>query len=92
LTAPPDCVRDAIPTLDASRVSQWDERTVWALLLLLSACASAPTANKVNIPAARHRRDAISVRKLKKAVWRIFLIFMVTDLGGESQTVHLPMV
>ena len=86
LTAPPGCARDSIPTLDASRVSQRDERIV---CVLLSGCALAK-ANNVSIPAVRNRRDAARTRKLKKVTGRRFFIFIAKDLRGESQTGHLP--
>src|SRR2546430_6884027 len=77
LTAPLGCARGSIPTLDASRVSQRDERIV---CVLLSGCASGARANSVSIPAVRNRRDAARTRKLKKAVRRNFFIFIVKGL------------
>src|SRR5438874_11668287 len=71
---------------DASRVNQRDERIV---CVLLSGCAPAK-ANSVSIPAVRNRRNAARTRKLRKAAGRGFFIFMAKDLGGESQTDHLP--
>src|SRR5213083_1720206 len=76
LTAPPGCGCGIIPTLDASRVSQRDERIV---CVLLSGCASGARANKVSIPAPRNRRDAARTRKLKKAAERNFFIFIAKD-------------
>src|SRR5436190_3476665 len=88
LTAPPGCARDSIPTLDASRVSQRDELVV--CLLLFSCCATGTRANSVSIPAVRNRRNAARSRRLKKAARRTFFVFMAKDLGGDSQTGHLP--
>src|SRR5436305_5541813 len=79
LTAPPGCAGDSIPTLDASRVSQRDERTV--CVLLSGGCAAAK-ANSVSIPAVRNRRNAAKTRKWKKAAEREFFIFIAEDLRG----------
>src|SRR5439155_5954381 len=84
LTAPPGC--GIIRKVDASRVSQRDERIVCALL---SGCALAK-ANNVSIPAVRNRRNAARTRKLKKVTGRRFFLFIAKDLRGESQTGHLP--
>src|SRR5437762_1947790 len=86
LTAPAGRDCDSIPTLDASRVSQRDERIV---CVLLSGCAPAK-ANNVSIPAVRNRRNAARTRKFKKAAGRGFFIFIAKDLRDESQTGHLP--
>src|SRR5881409_3132188 len=85
LTAPPGCGCGIIPKVDASRVSQRDERIV---CVLLSGCAPAK-ANNVSIPAVRNRRNAARTRKLKKVTGRGFFVFIAKDLGGESQTGHL---
>src|SRR5207253_2453513 len=65
LTAPPLVEKrfdsDSVPRVDASRVSQRDELVV--CVLLSGCCASGTRANKVSIPAARHRRDAARTRK-----------------------------
>jgi hypothetical protein len=76
------CDGDAIPRVDASPVNQRDELVV---CLLLSGCRATDTkASRVSIPAVRHRRDAITARKLKKAARRIFFIFMTEDLRETS--------
>src|SRR5436190_18132040 len=87
LTAPPGCARGSIPTLDASRVSQRDERIV---CVLLSGCCAPAKANNVSIPAVRNRRNAARTRKFKKAAGRGFFIFIAKDLRDESKTGHLP--
>jgi hypothetical protein len=87
LTAPPRCARDTIPRVDASRVSQSDERIVG--VLLPASCAPAK-ANNVNIPALRNRRNAARTRKLKNVARRKFFVFMAKNFGGDSQTRHLP--
>src|SRR5437764_9669913 len=76
-----------MPTLDASRVSQRDEPVVCVLLPGGDAPAKA---NSVSIPAVRHRRDAIRIRKLKKAKRREFFIFIAGVSGDEAHAGYLP--
>ena len=76
-----------MPTLDASRVSQRDEPVV---CVLLAGCGAPARANSVSIPAVRHRRDAIRIRKLKKAKRREFFIFIAGVSGDEAHAGYLP--
>lgn len=85
LTAAPPERGDSIPNVDASRLHQPDELLA---CLFAPACATAK-ARRMSIAAVMQKKAAIRARKLKKAAWREFFVFMAMGVRTRA-TNRLP--